>query len=369
MKEMFDLGIQGFFDDIAGLFTTPRVLGIDMGTVSMKMVEVSKKVDVLTLENYGILETREYLNRGNAAIQTSSLKISEREAIPLLKKLIEETKPHTRQVIASIPSFAAFFVTIDIPAIPDAEVGKAIQFQARQYIPIPITEVSLEWVKISEFQNERGQSMHRYFLTAVPTAIVKKYTAIFKGAGLRLVSLEVETAALARALIGNTNPITMIMDIGGQSTAFIVIEGGAVKRVTQSDYAGSTLTQALSRTLDISAKRAEELKRRKGLLGSGGEYELSTSLLPFLDVIIQEGERARRDYERASGKQIEEIMVVGGGANLKGLETYLKNQMHLKVRTPDALWRVRRSAEIEPIVPALNTELASAMGLALRKFL
>ena len=369
MNPMLDLGIKGFFDDIAALFTAPSVLGVDIGTVSMKMVEVSRKANILTLENYGILETREYLNRGNASIQTSSLKISEREAIPILKKLIEETKPKTRQVIASIPSFATFFVTIDMPAIPDAEVGKAIQFQARQFIPVPINEVSLEWAKMSEFQNERGQPMHRYFLTATPNAIVKKYTDIFKGAGLRLISLEVETSALVRSLIGNTNPITMIMDMGGQSTEFIVVEQGTIKRVTQSDYAGSTLTQALSRTLDISSKRAEELKRRKGLLGSGGEYELSTSLLPFLDVIIQECDRAKREYERVSGKTIEELMIVGGGANLKGLESYLKEQMHIRTHAPDALWRFKRPVEIEPILPELNRELATAVGLALRKFI
>jgi type IV pilus assembly protein PilM len=360
--------LQGFIDDIGGLFISPRVLGIDIGTVSMKVVELSKKRDILTLENYGILETREYLNRGNAAIQTSSLKISDREAVPLLKKLIEEVKPRTRNCIASIPSFAAFFVTIDMPAIPDAEVGKAIQFQARQFIPVPITEVSLEWSKVSEFQNERGQAQHRYFLTAIPNATVKRYTEIFKAAGLRLVSLEIETAAVVRALIGNNNPITLIMDIGGQSTEFIVVEQGNIRRVTQSDYAGSTLTQALSRTLDISSKRAEELKRRKGLLGSGGEYELSTSLLPFLDVIIQECDRAKRDYERVSGKEIAEIMVVGGGANLKGLEAYLKNQMHVSVRVPDALWRFKRPVEAEPMLAQLNRELATAAGLALRRF-
>ncbi len=366
---MIDLGIQGFFDDIAGYFSTPSVLGIDIGTVSMKLVELSRKADIITLENYGILETREYLNRGNASIQTSSLKISQREAIPILKKLIDEVKPKTRQVIASIPSFSTFFVTIEMPAMAPAEVGKAIQFQARQYIPIPISEVSIEWTKMSEFQNERGQPTHRYFLTATPNALVKTYTEIFKGAGLRLISLEVETAALVRSLMGNNNPITMIMDIGGQSTEFIVVEQGTIKRVTQSDYAGSTLTQALSHTLDISSKRAEELKRRKGLLGSGGEYELSTSLLSFLDVIIQECERAKREYERVSGKTVEELMIVGGGSNLKGLEKYVKEQMQIRIHAPDALWRFKRPIGLEPILPELNRELATATGLALRKFL
>ena len=369
MRAMIDLGIQGFFDDIAGYFSTPSVLGIDIGTVSMKLVELSRKADVMTLENYGILETREYLNRGNASIQTSSLKISQREAIPILKKLIDEVKPKTRQVIASIPSFSTFFVTVEMPAMAPAEVGKAIQFQARQYIPIPISEVSIEWTKMSEFQNERGQPTHRYFLTATPNALVKTYTEIFKGAGLHLISLEVETAALVRSLMGATNPITMIMDIGGQSTEFIVVEQGTIKRVTQSDYAGSTLTQALSHTLDISSKRAEELKRRKGLLGSGGEYELSTSLLSFLDVIIQECERAKREYERVSGKTVEELMIVGGGSNLKGLEKYVKEQMQIRIHAPDALWRFKRPIELEPILPELNRELATATGLALRKFL
>jgi type IV pilus assembly protein PilM len=366
---MIDLGIKGFFDDIAGMFSAPSVLGIDMGTVSMKALEVSKKGNIMTIDNYGIMETREYLSRGNAAIQTSSLKISEREAVPLLKTLIREMKPKTRNVIASIPSFAVFFVTIEMPAISDAEAEKAIQFQAKQYIPVPVSEVSIEWVRVGEYQNERGTPMHRYFLTAVPNTLIKKYTAIFQSAGLRLISLEVETQAIVRALLDNTRPITLVMDMGGESTGFMVVEGGSLKKASQTDYAGVTLTQALSRALDISSKRAEDLKRRKGLLGSGGEIELSTSLLPFLDVIIQECERVQRDFERTSGKKIEDLIVVGGGANLLGLERYLKSRVRMNVRSPDSLWRFQHPTEMEPALHTLNKDFATAAGLALRRFI
>lgn len=366
---MKDFGIKKFFDDIAALFSAPSVIGIDIGTVSIKLIEVSRNAGVMKMENYGILETRKYLRKGNAALQTSSAKIVEEEAIPLVRTLIAETRPRTRNVIASIPAFAAFFVTIEIPVTADAELAKTIQFQAKQYIPVPIDEVNLEWVRVGEFQNEHGQTIRRYFLTAIPNVIVEKYTRIFKEAGLNLISLEVETQTLARSLLSDSSPLTMIMDMGGWSTEFIVVEKGVVKKVSQTDYGGVTLTEALARAHGLPAKNAEEVKRGKGLFGDVEEGELSTSLLPFLDVILQEGERVRREFERIEEKNIEEIIVVGGSANLLGLDNYLKNHSTMKVRQPDCLSRYAHGVEVEPIMKTLNKDLATVSGLALRRFI
>ena len=71
-----NLGISDFLGDVKGVFSNSHILGVDIGTTSIKMVEVSKKGGGLVLENYGILETLEYLKRGNAALQTSALKIA-----------------------------------------------------------------------------------------------------------------------------------------------------------------------------------------------------------------------------------------------------------------------------------------------------
>src|SRR5688572_10736680 len=87
---------------------TGSVLGLDIGTTSIKMVEVGHGAKLPKLLNYGMLETRSSVSRANTAFQTSTLKLFDREVGNFLKILIEKMKPHTNQVIVSIPLFSAF---------------------------------------------------------------------------------------------------------------------------------------------------------------------------------------------------------------------------------------------------------------------
>lgn len=363
---MIDLGISGFFSDIKNVFTHSRVLGIDIGTTSIKLAEISKKGDKLTLENYGILETLEYLKRGNAALQTSALKLSERDALPILKTLIAQTKPKTKNVVASIPAFSAFFVTIDTPELPPNEAAAALKFQAKQYVPLPMDQVNIEWIKLDDFQNEHGQVQQKYLLTAVPIATIESFKSLFKKAGLKLSALEVENKPLVRALVTSGDAITQIIDIGGESTGIYIVDGGIAKRVAQLDNGGATLTRSLARSLDISPFRAENLKRRKGLMGSGGEYEISRALNPFIDIILSECTRIRTEFENTAGKKVREIMITGGGANLLGLEEYVKQTSGLPLKASDALRFFEADINVEPIRRPLSRSLAVASGLALK---
>lgn len=104
------LGFLDFFKDIANFLKSGSVLGVDIGTVSVKMAEISRKGDKFKIANYGILETKRYLERPNQAIQTGSLEIVEKEAVGLLNVLLNEVKPKTKTVIASIPTFSSFVV-------------------------------------------------------------------------------------------------------------------------------------------------------------------------------------------------------------------------------------------------------------------
>ncbi|MFH1161896.1 MAG: type IV pilus assembly protein PilM [Candidatus Jorgensenbacteria bacterium] len=357
---------SNFFTDIKNFLSFGRVLGVDIGTASVKMVELARKGDVISLENYGVLQMREHLVRANAALQSSSLKLDEQEAIRLLKILLSEVRPKAGKVIASVPSFSSFAVPIEMPLLTREETEKSMVFQARQYIPMPAGEMTIEWEKVGEFENQQGQRMQRVLVSAIPNALIAKYQAIFRAAGLQLVSLESEGAALARALFSPNDRSTLLVDIGTESTAIVVVNGLTVQQIAQTDYGGISLTQALARGLGISVTRAEELKWRRGLLGGGAEAELSTSLLPFLDVIIQECERVRVLYERMFRARVERLMLAGGGANLRGIGEYFSERLGLPLAEPRPFTHVTYPSELEPTMQFLNRELPVAAGLALR---
>src|SRR3989344_4607318 len=101
---------MSFFDSF---LSKQPILGVDIGTTSIKVAEVSKADGPPTLNNYGILETYGYLERFNEALQTSSLKLSEKNIAGYLKILLEHSRIRARTAIASIPAFLAFSTLIE----------------------------------------------------------------------------------------------------------------------------------------------------------------------------------------------------------------------------------------------------------------
>jgi len=355
-----------FFSDISGFLKPQRVLGIDIGTSSIKLVEIYKKSEKMRLENYGLLETKNYLKRPNEIIQASGLKISVRETVALLKTLLEKVKPKTKTAVASLPLFSVFITFFDLPLLSLRETVAAISFHARQFIPLPPSEVSLDWLKVDEFENEKGIHFQRVILIGIPKEIVRTYQQIFKEAGLKLAALEIESLALLRAVMSH-NSLTFIVDLGAVSTNFIISQKSVLRYSGQSDYGGAFLTQAVARSLEIDPWRAEELKRRTGLLATAGESELSSLICPFLDVIIGEARRVKDTYEKTSGRKVERLMLLGGGANMPGIEKYFSSQLELVAVKPFTFSGLEYPQEIEPMVKELNNILAVAIGLAKRK--
>ncbi len=345
------------------------VLGLDIGTTSMKLVEVERGGKTPRLANYGILETRGSVARTNTAFQTSTLKLFERDAGQFLKMLLDKMQPRAKTVSASLPLFSAFTTIIPFPAMPPAELQQAVAFQAKQVIPLPLSEVALDWSKVGEFEDDKGFKYFQVLVISVPQVEIRKYQSICKEAGLTLQSLEVESVSLVRILVGSDPTPTFIIDVGSRSTSVIIAEQGNIKYSAQTDFAGASLTQALSASLAINPLRAEELKKERGIMGTGPNYELSTIMLPFLDAIISEVKRADYSYHAQfpQAAKVERAILSGGGANLLGIQKYFGDQLGVPVVKAAPFLKFQYAPLLETLAPELNPMLAVALGLTLRK--
>lgn len=356
----------GFFQDLRRFLKFREVVGLDIGTAGIKLVRLERQGDSVTLAGYGILETTQYLERGNAALQTSSLKLTERGTAEHLAVLGRETGVAGLSAVASIPAFSVFTAPLEVPLVDAEETARLVSFQAKQFVPLPMSEVSVEWTKIHEFDNPRGGRFQRLLVTAIPNVTIQLYQRLAKAAGLRLVGLELEYQALARAVAEPSDGPFLILDIGAESTSLTVVDHGVVRERGQTDYAGAALTQALARSLGVSSLRAEELKRRRGLLSASGEYDLSVSLTPFLDVILQECVRVRGSFEQAYRASVGSVMLVGGGSDLPGIHEYVASQLSLPVARPAPLRTIAYPPSLEPIKKSLSNHLALSVGLGMK---
>ena len=334
------------------------------------MVEVKPGKQLPQLLNYGVLESNAHLQRANKVLQSSSLKIFEGEVVELLQSLMAQMKPHTNQALASLPMFSVFTTVLDFPKMTQTDLEKAMAYQARQYIPLPLSEVALDWLKVGEYQDERGFVHEQVLLISVPQDLIKKYQDLFKRAGLSLRALEIESLSITRGLIGTDQAPSIIVDIGSRSTNIAFVDKGQLKFSAQSDFASASLTQALASSLNINPLRAEELKKERGIVGAGPNYELSTVLLPFLDAIMSEVKKAQFNYQTQFPRaaKFERIVISGGGANLLGLEKYMQEQLGLPTVKASPFFKFEYPSAIEPFVNELNPVFSVALGLTLREF-
>ncbi|HVN26378.1 MAG TPA: type IV pilus assembly protein PilM [Candidatus Paceibacterota bacterium] len=341
-------------------------LTVDIGTTSIKAAEIlpGERPKIL---NYGILESSGYLARANQALQTSSLKIFESDVITLVKTLVKEMGTNAKDVYASLPLFSVFTTVLDFPQMEPKEIEKALIYQARQYVPLPLDEVALDWLKVSHYQDDKGYEHQKVLLISVPRSEIRRYQHIFASAGLSLRTLEMESLSLVRLFEDDPTP-TMIIDIGSRSTNIIFMEKGSLTWNSQSDFASFSLTQALASSLRVNPLRAEELKKEKGIMGTGASYELSTIMLPFLDVILNEVKKSQFVYgEQVMGAgKPERAVLSGGGANLIGIDKYFEHELGIPVVRIAPFAKFDYAAEIEPFVPELGPIMGVALGLGMK---
>jgi len=358
------LDISGFFADVTNFVRGGRVLGIDIGTSSVKVAELTRARGVFSLANYGILETSDYLRNPNQAIQSSGLAIDPAYATRLLETLLREVQPKAKKALVTIPSFLSFVTTFDMPVLPASEMERGVQFQARQFIPLPIEQVSVDWAVVSQYEGERGQSYQRILLIGIPNDVIEAYTNICTAAHLSVVAFELESLSLLRSVPQVGEGPLLILDIGALVTNMIVVYGGRVQYSSQVDYGGAYLTHGLSQSLGLGMLRAEDLKRHSGLTGTGNEAQLSTLLPSYLDVIIEEVNNVRGVYGQRYSQKIETLALVGGGANLLGVAAYAGEQLGLHVHAPSVFFDVMYDPRLEPAVSLVGHELAAALGAA-----
>lgn len=349
---------------------SPNFLGVDIGTTSIKLVEVKQGKQLPQVTNYAFLQSNGHLVRSNDVLQTSNMKIFEEEVVDLLKVALKHMKPSANEVLASLPVFSVFTTIFEFPEMSEGELQKSLTYQARQYIPQPISEVALDWMKVGERTDDKGFKYEQVLLISVPQELIKKYQQIFKSVGLSLKALEIESLSLARALVGGDQTPTVIVDIGSRSTNIIFVDKSQLRFNSQSDYAGASLTQALASSLNINPLRADELKKEHGIVNAGPNYELSTIMLPYVDVIISEVKKAEYNYQTQfpGSPRVERIILSGGGANLAGIAGYFEKEFGIPIVKASPFLRFEYPGMIEPLLGEINPVFSVALGLTLKEF-
>ncbi len=346
---------------------TKQLLGLDVTTSSVKLIELSKGANGYRVDAY-------------AAEPTPPNAITEKTIVDVkavgeaISRAVKRAGTRTRDVALAISGDAAITKVIQMPSnLGESELEGQVELQADQYIPFPMEEVSYDFELIGP--TEKDPDMSDVLLVASRSDNVEQRQAAAEAAGLVARIVDVEAFALENACQllkhqmpdGGMNHSIAVVDFGASSTTFSVLRDLKVIYTRDFAFGGQQLTEEIMRTYGLSQQEAGRAKKEGGLPSN---YQPEV-LDPFIDDMTQQVSRSLQFYLASGGgrEQPDQILICGGCANIPGVSEVIQSRVNITTQVGDPLGKMKVSSRARAQgVQSDATALLTACGLALRSF-
>lgn len=345
---------------ISNFFHDKPLFGLDIGHGSIK---------VMQLEHTGIRRKPRVTGYGFTTFDKSAQndgvvvkpEIIAKAAHELFKsQLIGNIS--TRRVAMAIPGYRTFTRSLQLPRLQADELKEAVELEAEQYIPLPLEELYLDYEVVKQTDETTD-----LFVVAVPRDIVDSYLDLAQILGLEAVLIEPTLSSSGR-LFGideRSDNASFMIDFGSLSSDISIYDKHVIVTGTV-EGGGVNFTQSIKNALKVSDAEAGVIKTRYGLGASKKQAEIRKALEPTLEQIVKEIRRMMRYYEERYGSErpINQIITMGGGANMPGLSEYLTETLRLAVRHSNP-WQYVDYKGLQPPSDADKPMYSTAAGLSL----
>jgi len=339
-----------------------NVFGLDIGLNTIKICQVFRQGNKIKPLSAGMF---------TAGIVASPLPglLSEAETdlislAGIIKKLHSDTKVSTKKGVLGIPEAQIFSRVIEMPKMKEEELAEALPWEAEQMIPLPLTEVNLDWQVLGEVAGEGGIPKIKVFLIAAPIIVIQKYQKVMELAGLELAAIETNLLASSRALLPPNCAPTMIVDMGSSSTEIGIVDKGMLVFTRSIPTAGEALTRAISTSLSMEIAQAEQYKIAYGLEDSPLEGKIRKVLLPVMEVIAGEIKKVHLYWNDNEKEPIKNVVLSGGTANLPGTTALLTQALGIEVQIGNPLAALEMDEKLRAGLVNKSGLLTVAVGLS-----
>lgn len=334
------------------------MIGIDIGTKSIKIIELVKSGTSWQLKSSGAVG---YTGVSPDKAQTND----ELNAIAeVLKKVVAQIGASSKEVNLSLPESLVFTRIIKFPPLTDEEVSAAVKWEAEQYIPIPVVDAVVQYTIL---ERNSVTSETSVLLVAAPKTVVKKYVDVVRFAGLTPVSAETELTAMARSLSPDKG-VSMLIDLGSSATDMSIIKDTKIVFTRSIPVAGEAFTRAVSQGLGITPQQAEEYKKTYGLSSDQLEGKVKLALEPVLKMVIDEIKKAVHFYQSdEKGDTPTSVVITGGASVMPDIVPFLAENLGIETIVGDPFAKIAIDPEtLKKLIP-YSSIYSTAVGLAMRE--
>lgn len=332
------------------------MVGIDIGSKSIKVVELTGSVGKFSLKSSGAV--------GYTGLSPDKMTEDKDFAAlaAILKKIVKQIGITSKEVNIALPEPLVFTRVIKFPLLSDQEVGSAVKWEAEQYIPIPVNEAIIQYTILDR---DEAKSATSVLLVAAPKVVVEKYVKIVHLAGLTPISAETELTALSRS-ISPDKGVSLLLDLGAASVDMAITRDAKILFTRSIPVAGETFTRAVSQSLGITMQQAEEYKKTYGLSTTQLEGKVKTALEPIFKMVTDEVKKAIHFFQSEEKEEAPTTIVISGGSSLTpDLTSYLTEILGLETVTGNPFGKINVDPEtLKSLTPYLSI-YGTAVGLAM----
>lgn len=344
------------------------VLGIDIGTSAVKLVELSRSESGYRVESYVIVPLSQDAdvdkNSAESGVIANAVKIA-----------LKQSRSKTRQACVAVASSSVITKVISMPSLlSEDEMEEQIWAEADQYVPYPLDKVNLDFEVLGETENENEAESVDVLLVACLRENVEHRAEILESAGLKALRVDVDAFAMENAVSLLVDPLLApienhaiaVVDMGATTTTLNVLHEGRMVYTREQAFGGKQLTEEIHRHYGLSYEEADFAKKQ----GSLPDNYAVAVLNPFKKAMVQHIRRLLQFFTSSdANREVDSIVFTGGCSSIAGLETLLKQHLGLPVLLANPFINMTLSDKANPQRLANDASaMMIACGLALRGF-
>jgi type IV pilus assembly protein PilM len=340
------------------------VAGLDVGSSSIKMVELDGKANNLNLVSFG------YENLpGDTIVDGQIMELN--VVSDVIQSVCSTHNVNADKVVTGVSGHSVIIKNIVLPPMSREELEESIDWHAEEHIPYDLSEVSLDY----QVTAESSDSMH-VLIAACKRERIDQIKQAIQLAGKQPIVIDVDTFALQNCYEVNYQPddsqVVTLLNIGASTMNVNIVRGTRSLFTRDITVGGSQFTDVLQRSLGLSYQQAEAVKRGVANAADGIEEKSIEPLMNNVTDIVANEIQKTFDFYRATADDpnmvVQKILISGGGSKLNGLARDLSARLEMPVEILNPFRNINVDTnKFDPdYLSEIMPEMAVAVGLAVR---
>lgn len=346
-----------------GLFTRKELIGLDIGSSTIKAVGLDWGRKTPKLKHFGLISLPPEAIVDGAFMDSATI-------VESIRNLVDGLKIKTRQVAVSISGHSVIIKKINVPAMSEAQLEESIRWEAEQYIPFDIEDVNLDFQILDE---PAGQDQMAVLLVAAKKDMINDYTTVIEEAGLHPVVVDVDSFAIENAYnLCYESPeeeVVALVNIGAGVMTINVLKGGTSAFTRDISIGGRQITEDIQKRLKMTYEEAEALKVKERDSGPQSQ-EVERIIQGTAEQLATEVRRSLEFFSASSaGMEIKRVFLSGGCAKIQALPALIEERIGVSVEVFNPFSKIDYPPEqFDPeYIQQMAPLAAVGVGLALRR--